>query len=341
MRLGQAGHRAQRAEERRAEPAAGNDRGQHEQRQRRGRDRDDEQDRAHRQGRGADPRHPRRRQVGRQHGRDRAGRREHAEDRPDRRVVRLPEHGLEQRTADREHQPAEGPGGEHRRSRAEEGAAGGGRDGDLRLQRGDGAGDAAHGLGQHQGGEREEHEQGGEDDEDQPGGVRCPLDQDAGDDGPDTEPGRGRRAVDQRPEARPVGRLQVEQVRAEHPDTGTGGQALHDPRHDQPAHTVGAEEHRHRGGVEHERGGQHGAAADEVREPPDGQQAEQQGQHVDGEDGRQRDGREPELGLVDGVERAGGARGGQHRRRRHGHQPERGAARQPPAGRGDGRHGLR
>ncbi|MFN8200745.1 MAG: hypothetical protein U0R72_20830 [Nakamurella multipartita] len=177
------------------------------------------------------------------------------------------------------------------------------------------------------GGQRQEGDH--EDLEDQPGRLRAVLQQQTGQQRADAEPAGGGDAVDQGAEPRAVGGLQIKQVGPEHADRRAGGQPLDDPGDDQRAHAVRAEEDGHRRGLHDQGDGQDGTPTDVVREPADGEQAQQQGEHVDGEDRGQGGRGESERGLVDRIERARCAGGGQQSGDGRGHHPE---ARSPRQG---------
>jgi hypothetical protein len=140
---------------------------------------------------------------------------------------------------------------------------------------------------------------------------------------PQADGGRG--GGEQR-RARPRGVLQVQQRRAEGAGERAGGQALHDPAGQQPAHPVGGEEQHHRRRLDDERDDQHRPAAHVVADPADDQQRQQQREGVDGEDDGDEARAEPELLGVHAVQRRGHARGEQHEDLQRRDGPEGGGA---------------
>ena len=133
-------------------------------------------------------------------------------------------------------------------------------------------------------------------------------------------------AGDHRPARAALG-LQVDQRRAGRAGRGADGGALQRPGGEQQPDAVRRQEQPARARAGRQGHGDDAAAAQVVRQRPEHQQGDQQGQDVDGEDGGQRRRREPPLGLVD----ADTAATGPPTRRAAGTTPRPPARTRPPA----------
>ena len=101
---------------------------------------------------------------------------------------------------------------------------------------------------------------------------------------------------------------------------------LHGARDEQHRHVRREQEQHHGHGLDAQRDRQHRPSTDVVGQAADHEERGEQEHHVDGEDRRQRRGREAPLRLVDDVKRAGDARGGQEEHDDPGHRGEEPAA---------------
>ena len=159
------------------------------------------------------------------------------------------------------------------------------------------------------------------------GGRRRVLGQRAGAQPADGQAQEDGGAGDHRPAPAAAG-LQVDQRRAGRAGRGADGGALQRPGREQQPDTVRREEQPARARAGRQGHGDDTAAAQVVRQRPEYQQGEQQGQDVDGEHGGQRGCRETPLGLVDAIQRRRGRRRNEHQEQHPGHQPEPGRTRQ-------------
>ena len=139
-------------------------------------------------------------------------------------------------------------------------------------------------------------------------------------------PAPGRPAASSRSRARRARGLQVDQRRRHRGDRRAGGRPLHGARDEQHRHVRREQEQHHGDRLHGQRDRQHRASPDVVGQAADHQERGEQEDHVDREDRRQRRGREAPLRLVDDVERARDARGGQEEHDDPGHRGEEPAA---------------